>query len=59
MQPETYVYQSEGGHGQRTFVATCTVHARDMCIHPNLQKAEKVARAHKRIWHDVEKVARS
>lgn len=48
---EPYVYQSEGGHGQRTFVATCPIHARDMCIHPNRHKAAKVAQAHARIWH--------
>lgn len=47
----TYVYRSEGGHGQTTFVATCAIHARDVCIHPNPAKASKVAKAHARLWH--------
>lgn len=47
----TYVYTSEGGHGQRTFVATCPYHARDLSIHPNRHKAGKVADAHWRMFH--------
>jgi hypothetical protein len=47
----TYVYRSEGGHGQPTHVATCPVHGRDLCIHPNKVKAQRVADSHQRIWH--------
>jgi hypothetical protein len=50
-EPVTYTYRSEGGHGQPTTVATCPIHAKDLCIHPNPRKAEKVAEAHRRIFH--------
>ena len=49
---DPYVYRSEGGHGQATFVATCPRHGRDICIHPNRIKAEKVAWNHVRLFHN-------
>ena len=48
---ETYVYRSEAGNGQATFVATCPIHCRDMCVHPSRTKAEKVAVFHDVIFH--------
>lgn len=47
----TYVYRSEGANGQTTYVATCSGHKRDLCIHPNVAKAKRVATAHQRIFH--------
>lgn len=47
----TYVYRSEGAHGQPTMIATCPEHARDLSIHPVRKKVEKVARAHDRLFH--------
>ncbi len=49
-----YTYRSEGGHGQPTTVATCPVHARDLCINPSFHKATKVAQAHDRSFHGDE-----
>ena len=52
-----YTYRSEGGHGQPTTVATCPEHGRDLCIHPSARKADAVARAHERLFHEEEKVS--
>lgn len=48
---DAYVYRSETAHGTRTFIATCPVHGRDLCIHPDERKAAQVASSHRLLFH--------
>lgn len=49
--PPTYIYRSEGQHGQVTYIATCPAHARDLTIQRAERRSEKVADQHDRLFH--------
>jgi hypothetical protein len=49
--PPTYVYRSEGQHGQATWVATCPEHGRDLTIQGNAGRSNRVADQHDRLFH--------